>query len=92
MQQMIFTQISVSCQMDELKPSFKVIDISNYNLGIFLYLIDNSPDYKLILDMQNKSLESISSVDIDLSSYSMCQPYQSNTIYLIKSLNKVKVI
>ena len=44
-----------------------MVDISNYNLGIFLYLIDNSPDNKLILDMQNKSIETIQSVELDLT-------------------------
>ena len=44
MQQMIFSQIQLQSTTQQLNPKFQVIDISNYNLGIFLYLVDNSPN------------------------------------------------
>lgn len=57
-----------------MHPQFSLIDISNFNLGIFLYLVDNM-ETKLLLDLQNRTLE-VSNIEMTLTHNSFVQNYQ----------------
>lgn len=48
---LLMSKIYIQSEIDGLNPDFSIIDISNFNLGIFLYLIDNQNNQKLILDL-----------------------------------------